>query len=113
MPGHALVSRQDGKVFVHLHAGGSFAMASQQVLEAIQRGDTLPSIRPGASPRAIVRQPAMSTMSHDPPRWRGDSLTFPFAFPSPGLYRIWVQVKRNGVVQTGGFDATVRETLPK
>ena len=113
MPGHALVSRADGQVFVHLHAGASFAMASQQVLEAIQRGDTLPSIRAGASPRAIVRQPDMATMNHDPPRWRGDSLSFPFAFPSAGRYRIWVQVKHNGVVQTGAFDATVRETLPK
>jgi hypothetical protein len=112
MPGHALVSRDDGKVFVHLHAGGSFAMASQQVLEAIQRGDTLPSIRAGASPRAIVRHD-MSAMSHAPPRWRGDSLSFPFAFPSSGRYRVWVQVKQNGVVQTAAFDATVRETLRK
>ena len=116
MPAHALVSRDDGKVFVHLHAGGSFAMASQQVLEAIQRGDTLPSVRAGASPRAIVRPAVGSTdpmPSHEAPRWRGDSLTFPFAFPSAGHYRVWVQVKRNGVVQTGAFDATVAEAAAK
>jgi hypothetical protein len=113
MPGHALVSRADGKVFVHLHAGGSFAMASQQVLEAIQRGDTLPSVRSGASPRAVVRQERPAMAGHAAPRWRGDSLTFPFAFPSAGQYRLWVQIKRDGVVQTGAFDATVAEAVAK
>jgi len=114
MPAHALVSRDDGLVFVHLHAGGSFAMASQQVLEAIQRGDTLPSVRPGASPRALVRQGSADMPTHTAAgapdtMWRGDDVTFPFAFPSAGPYRIWVQVKRNGHVQTAAFDVTVKE----
>jgi hypothetical protein len=110
MPAHALVSRGDGQVFVHLHSSGSFAMASQQVLEAVQRGDTLPSVRPGASPRAVVRGTAMSAMgAHDAARWRADSVSFPFAFPSAGSYRIWVQVKRGGAVQTGAFDANVTD----
>jgi hypothetical protein len=106
MPAHALVAREDGSVFVHLHAGGSFAMASQQVLEAVQRGDTLPSVRAGASPRAVIPQHVTMT-GDEPPRWRGDSLSFPFAFPSPGRYRVWVQVKREGVVRTAAFDAVV------
>jgi len=113
MPAHALVSRDDGAVFVHLHAGGSFAMASQQVLEAIQRGDTLPSVRAGASPRAVVRPSDITRMPHDAPTWHGDSISFPFAFPSTGRYRIWVQVKRHGTVQTGAFDATVAEAGTK
>jgi len=114
MPAHALVSRADGKVFVHLHAGGSFAVASQQVLEAIQRGDTLPSVRAGASPRPVVRSDMATMPSHAAPRWRGDSLTFPFAFPSAGQYRLWVQVKRGGgVVQTGAFDTVVGEAATK
>jgi len=113
MPAHALVSRDDGKVFVHLHAGGSFAMASQQVLEAIQRGDTLPSVRAGASPRAVVRSDMAPMAGHAAPRWRGDSLTFPFAFPSAGQYRLWVQVKRGGVVQTGAFDTVVGEAAAR
>ena len=109
MPAHALVSRANGSVFAHFHAGGSFAMASQQSVEAIQRGDTLPSIRPGASPRAVVRHGSEggdmsatadaggATNANAP--WRGDDLSFPFAFPSAGSYRIWVQVKRNGRVR--------------
>ncbi|HUQ81241.1 MAG TPA: hypothetical protein VM076_08895 [Gemmatimonadaceae bacterium] len=114
MTAHALVSRDDGRVFVHLHSSGSFAMASQHVLEAVQRGDTLPSIRAGASPRAVIRGTDMPAMgAHDALRWRGDSVSFPFAFPSPGSYRLWVQVKRGGVVQTGAFDATVTGPAPK
>ena len=114
MTGHALVSRNDGLVFVHLHSGGSFAMVSQQVLEAVQRGDTLPSVRPGASPRAVIRAADTTAMTgHSAPRWRGDDLSFPFAFPSAGKYRIWVQVKRNGRVQTGAFDATVTDPTLK
>jgi hypothetical protein len=36
------------------------------------------------------------------------SVAFPYAFPKPGRYRIWVQVKHGAKILTGAFDADVK-----
>jgi len=38
----------------------------------------------------------------------GPEVSFPYGFPKPGIYRIFVQVKHNGRVETGVFDAEVK-----
>ena len=87
MMGHAVITRPDGEVFVHLHPVGSFSMASQQAFER----------RMGLS----------SSHAHQHP---SSVVSFPYEFPRPGQYRIWVQVKSGGRIVTGAFDA---EVLPR
>ena len=36
-----------------------------------------------------------------------DVVSFPFVFPAPGAYRIFVQVKIDGAVETAVFDVDV------
>ncbi|HET9225714.1 MAG TPA: hypothetical protein VFR31_03545 [Thermoanaerobaculia bacterium] len=84
MTGHAVITRPDGEVFVHLHPVGSFSMASQQAFER----------RMGMAPAHAHQHPATT-------------VAFPYEFPRPGPYRIWVQVKSGGKVVTGAFDARV------
>jgi hypothetical protein len=35
------------------------------------------------------------------------AISFPYAFPKPGSYRIWVQTRSQGRILTGVFHATV------
>jgi hypothetical protein len=44
--------------------------------------------------------PAMAAM--------GDSVSFPYAFPKPGRYHLWVQVRRAGHILTAPFTAEVQ-----
>ncbi|CAN5578854.1 hypothetical protein BH09GEM1_BH09GEM1_43670 [soil metagenome] len=97
MLGHAVVMRDDGKVFVHLHPNGTPSMASQTVFALRDRGDTTTTGRlklDGAD------------MSHVMPT-RAHTIEFPYAFPSAGHYYVWVQVRVAGEVHTSGFDVTV------
>ena len=86
MLSHAALTRDDGAVFVHLHPAGTISMGSLSVLA------------PDGSPMADGGTDAPTGV-----------VEFPFAFPQPGEYTIWVQVKREGRVLTGAFQATVLE----
>jgi hypothetical protein len=87
MPAHAVVARDDGAVFIHLHPMGTVSVASQKMF-AGQQGTAAPS---------------MTTM----PMPVNGRITFPYAFPRAGHYRIWVQVRRKGRIETAAFDAEV------
>jgi hypothetical protein len=100
LAGHAVVARNDGSVFVHLHPSGTIAMASQMAFEMRQPGDTVRGAlgkRIGAAEHAIMSRPITPT----------NGVRFPYAFPKPGKYRIWVQVRRGGRILTGAFDAPI------
>ncbi|HSA54103.1 MAG TPA: hypothetical protein VLE53_00295 [Gemmatimonadaceae bacterium] len=103
MPGHAMIAREDGEVFVHLHAMGTVSAAAIAVLEALERGDTLASRRPYAPrPRLDAVTDAPVESDHGAHAVTSD-LDFPFAFPRPGRYGVWVQVRVSGTVRTAAF----------
>jgi len=101
MPGHAVVMRDDGAVFIHLHHMGTVSPAAQATFTLRRPGDTASG---AVGARVTAQDSAMSRMPHAFPAGR---LSFPYAFPQAGRYRIWVQVKRYGRVETAAFDAEV------
>ncbi len=102
MLSHAAVRRDDGAVFVHLHPVGSFSMASQEVFA---RDPSLGSSPGQAAPAGMDHSAHAGHAMHHPPTV--STVSFPYEFPEPGRYRIWVQVKVGGEVKTGVFDAEV------
>jgi hypothetical protein len=89
MAAHAVIIRSDASVFAHVHPAGSISMASFDLGQA------------GLSDNYGHGAMAMP-METVPPE-----ISFPYGFPKPGLYRVFVQIKRSGEVQTGVFAASV------
>ena len=109
LPGHVVVARDDGRVFVHLHPSGTVSMAAQLALVMRQPEDTVVgrlAQRLGAS--GSTPGVAHAEMGHARAPLGPDTLSFPYAFPEPGVYRVWIQVKRDGRVLTCAFVVTVR-----
>ncbi len=80
MAGHAAFVKTDGTVFAHTHPDGSAAMPAMDI--------------------------ANGSMSMGGPVTA--EAGFPYGFPTPGRYRIFVQMKHSGTVETGVFDAMVK-----
>jgi hypothetical protein len=88
MPGHAMLNRDDGSVFMHLHPAGTISIAAQQ---ALARPDSNTGVHTGMA-------------AAEPP----GQVRFPFVAPDAGRYRVWLQMKIGGVVRTAAFDAEIR-----
>jgi len=96
MLGHAAFVKTDGTVFAHIHPNGSVSMAALMLASgeapedhsAMHMGDSSPTL----------------------PSARTDTVSFPYGFPSPGRYRIFVQMKHGETVETGVFDALTAGT---
>ncbi|HXM40854.1 MAG TPA: hypothetical protein VN924_06350 [Bryobacteraceae bacterium] len=102
MPGHAAFVRTDRSVFAHVHPSGSVPMAALGLTQNAGDG--------GAAMAGMSGMAGMAGMDHSgmmqalPPE-----ISFPYGFPKPGDYRIYVQAKRGGKVETGIFDARVEK----
>jgi hypothetical protein len=104
MAAHAVVLREDGSVFIHLHPMGTMSMASQQAFAQRDRGDTTAAGRLRIVDTAMTRKTTMAM----PAATMDGRFSFPYAFPKPGRYRVWVQVKLGGKVETADYEVTVR-----
>jgi hypothetical protein len=104
MAGHAMLVRNDGRVFMHLHPLGTASMAAQQRLARREAGDT---ILHGDAQPAPVSDTMHASHSGNAVAANGE-VRFPVAFPSAGRYRIFVQVRRTtGAIETVALDVSV------
>lgn len=124
MAGHAEIVRSDQSVFAHIHPSGSISMAA---LDLAERNSGI--ISGGSSPTGgaqatsamagmagmpdmgttgahagaqMAQMPGMDMNSASP------DVDFPYGFPKPGEYRMFIQMRRAGHVETGVFDTEVR-----
>ncbi|HLI81313.1 MAG TPA: hypothetical protein VKV03_15100 [Candidatus Binataceae bacterium] len=87
MAAHAEIIRDDLSVFAHVHPSGSAPMASMMMASA--------------DPSSMSEM-KMATDKIAP------ELSIPYGFPKPGLYRIFLQFKRAGCIETASFDVHVQ-----
>jgi len=83
MQGHAAFVKTDRTVFAHVHPSGSVPMAALSLTNSDPHAGHM--MGAGLPPE----------------------VSFPFGLPQPGAYRIYVQIKIRGHVETGVFDAQV------
>jgi hypothetical protein len=109
MPGHLALRRDDGSVFTHLHPGGSASMAAMQ-LSMLRAEGKLPLKAAFGAEDPICELPVASPADQNWLRGKAEAerVSFPYAFPKPGRYRLWVQVKFQGEVLTGVYDVEVQ-----
>jgi len=103
MGGHGIIYKKDGTQFIHIHPTGNFSMASQEVLYELKEGVEI-------NPQELFctfgfrneEGKLVKNINSD------GQVTFPpFEFREPGEYRIWIQVKSNGIVKTAVFDLNI------
>ncbi len=86
MYGHLIIQRDDGGVFAHLHPLGTISMEAQRRFAEREHAGYLAN-----QPLDLLCSPASTT------------LAFPYAFPEPGKYRLWLQTRLQGRIRTIGY----------
>ena len=99
MLGHAAFVRADLSVFAHVHPSGSVPMPALALTQNTEP-DAGHTMMPGMAMPRMADMPDAGALPAD--------VSFPYGFPKPGRYRIIVQVKRGGTIETGIFDTQVQ-----
>lgn len=104
MLGHAAFVKSDGSVFAHVHPDGTMAMAAM----VMANSNASINDQSQSTPIDMETMPGMDMVGNGLP----NTVSFPYGFPSPGLYRIIVQMKHGNTVETGMFDTKVLMAAP-
>jgi hypothetical protein len=128
MMGHAIVVKDDGVVYAHLHPIGSFAMASQQQVDKRMNNNRMviahlpdPKKYKDSIDKVIAHIDSMTeaqrnaylsaemggSMDMGMDKMNMSVVQFPYTFPSAGRYRVWMEVKVNNRILTADFDVNV------
>ena len=89
MAAHVEIIRDDLSVFAHIHPSGSIPMASLMMASADS----------GASSMTGMSMPGEKI---------APEISIPYGFPQSGRYRIFLQFKRAGKIETAVFDTEVK-----
>lgn len=123
MLGHAAFVKTDGTVFAHIHPAGSISMAALNMAQqsagrqttganagSEEKADMTPMDMEGMHHASTVKgmHHASSEVHPPPDHALPNEVSFPYGFPSPGRYRVFIQMKHGNTVETGVFDANVR-----
>jgi len=92
MLGHAAILKTDGTVFAHIHPEGSIAMAAYMMVN--HSTDAMAGMDMSG-----MEMPAEKLVN---------VAAFPYGFPAAGKYRIVIQMKQGGKIETGAFDLMVQ-----
>ena len=109
MMSHAEVLRADGLVFEHLHPSGNYSMAAQILFDKKMAREAGEATRVAQLDLGRTDSWCGRAGTHS---GEGALISFPYAFPTPGRYRLWVQVKTDNQVRTAVFDTVVKEEEP-
>lgn len=101
MIGHAVLVRSDASVFAHIHPAGSVPMSSLMIAQK----DSETRMDHASMDRGSIEN---GSMGHGSSQGLPGEVSFPYGFPQPGDYRLFVQVKEHGLIETGVFDAHVQ-----
>jgi hypothetical protein len=113
--GQAAFVKTDFTTFAHIHHDGSANMAAYMMaqnstanLQATNAqmnsmGD-MPGMVAGSGTMPDLNDGARSRVSNQLP----NEVSFPYGFPQSGRYRLFVQMRRGGTIETTTFDANVQ-----